>query len=736
MSNDSYPQGAGRDIFGTGDRVRVLLPLPLAEAYEYRVGDDLTLSVGDFVTVPLGRRLLVGVVWGAGSGVIEEARLRSVVNRLMVPPLPETSRRFVDWVADYTVNPPGAVLKMAMSIPDALTEPRSRVVYALADALPAEPPATAARQRVIAALKDGPPRPATELAREAAVGTGVIKALVATGHLVARSASDPPPPRPDWRRPGPVLTAGQAAAAAELARAVGGRFGVCVIEGLPGSGKTEVYFEAVAAALAAGRQVLVLLPEIALSAQWLARFTERFGTAPAVWHSEVGHSERRRTWRGVLDGRASIVVGARSALFLPFADLGLIIVDEEHDGSFKQEDGVAYHARDMAVVRARLGAIPIALVSATPSLETIVNARRGRYRTLHLPDRPGSAPLPTVELIDLTHDRPPRGGFIAPGLRTALAETVARGEQALLFLNRRGYAPLTVCRGCGHRLPCPSCTAWLVEHRLIRRLVCHHCGYSRPMPTACPACGATDTLAPCGPGVERLAEEVAAVFPELRWLMATSDTLTGPKAAAELVRQMEAGEIDAIIGTQIVAKGYHFPRLTLVGVIDADLGLSGGDLRAGERTFQLLTQVAGRAGRAAHPGRALIQTTMPSHPLMQALAAGDAACFLAAEEVARAETAMPPYGRLAALILSARDETQVDAAAAVLARAAPREPGIRILGPAPAPLALLRGRHRRRFLLHAGKDVRVPDVVRAWIGAVRLPSSVRLQVDIDPFSFL
>lgn len=736
MSNDSYPQSAMRDVFGTGERVRVLLPLPLAEAYEYRVNDDLTLSLGNFVTVPLGRRLLVGVVWGAGLGVIEEARLRPVASRLALPPLPDSLRRFVDWVADYTVNPPGAVLKMTMSVAEALQDRRGRLVYALAGPPLDEMSLTPARRQVIEALAGGPPRPATELARDAGVGSGVIRALVEAGIVVARPADDPPPPRPDWTRAGPALTPSQAAAAAALRDAAGGGFRVQVLDGLPGSGKTEVYFEAIAATLAAGRQVLVLLPEIALGAQWFGRFAERFGVPPLVWHSEIGPGERRRTWRAVLDGTATVVVGARSALFLPFPALGLIIVDEEHDSSFKQEDGVAYHARDMAVVRARLEDQPVILVSATPSLETIVNARSGRYRLLTLPDRPSSAPLPSIELIDLTRNRPPRGGFVAPPLREALADTAARGEQALLFLNRRGYAPLTVCRGCGHRMACPACTAWLVEHRLIRRLVCHHCGYTRPMPETCPACGATDTLAACGPGVERLAEEIGALFPDLRWLLATSDVLTGPTAAAELVHRMETGEIDGIIGTQIVAKGYHFPRLTLVGVVDADLGLSGGDLRAGERTFQLLTQVAGRAGRADRPGRALVQTTMPGHPLMLALASGDRDRFLAAEEAVRAETGMPPYGRLAALILSARDEAQVDEAAAALARAAPRDQGVKVLGPAPAPLALLRGRHRRRFLLHAGKGVRVSALVRAWIIAVRLPSTVRVQVDIDPFSFL
>ncbi len=734
MSNDSYPQVPNHDTFAPGERVRVMLPLPLSEAYEYRVGADLSLTGGDFVEVPLGRRDLVGVVWGGGAGGIEEGRLRPVSSRVDLPPLPEVSRRFVEWVAEYTVSPPGAVLRMAMSVPEALHAPRARLVYGLATASPLPAALTPARRRVVDALIAGPPRPLAELVRDASVSPAVIRAMVEAGIVVARTSDDQPPP--NWRRPGPALIPGQAAAAKELCAAVEGGYRVLVVDGQPGAGKTEVYFEAIAATLAAGRQVLVLLPEIALGAQWLTRFAARLGGPPLVWPSVVGQAVRRRTWRSVLTGEAAVVVGARSALFLPFPNLGLIVVDEEHDGSFKQEDGVAYHARDMAVVRARLGAIPVALVSATPSLETIINARRGRYHLLTLPDRPGAAPLPAIEVVDLTRDRPARGGFVAPSLAAALAETTARGEQALLFLNRRGYAPLTLCRGCGHRMACPACTAWLVEHRLIRRLVCHHCGFAVALPEACPSCGATDTLAACGPGVERLAEEIGTLFPQLRWVMATSDTLTGPREAADLVRRIEAHEVDAIIGTQIVAKGYHFPLLTLVGVIDADLGLSGGDLRAAERTFQLLSQVAGRAGRAERSGRALLQTTMPAHPLMTALAAGDRQRFLAAEEAARAATAMPPFGRLAALILSARDETQVDAATRALAQAAPRVPGVRILGPAPAPLALLRGRHRRRFLVHGGKAVRLSPLIRAWMAQVRLPSAVRIQVDIDPFSFL
>ena len=462
----------------------------------------------------------------------------------------------------------------------------------------------------------------------------------------------------------------------------------------------------------------------------------RFGAAPALWHSELTPSKRRTTWRAVADGGARVVVGARSALFLPYPELGLIVVDEEHEPSFKQEDGVVYNARDMAVVRARLGDFPIVLASATPSLESTVNVSAGRYETLLLPDRHAGATLPRIDLIDLTRDPPARGRWLSPALEGALKETLAKGEQAMLFLNRRGYAPLTLCRACGHRMQCPNCTAWLVEHRGQGGLLCHHCGHRAARPKRCPSCDAEDKFAACGPGVERLAEEVEALLPGVRTAIAASDTLTGPKAAEELVRRMEDHDIDLVIGTQIVAKGYHFPLLTLVGAVDADLGLAGGDLRAAERTFQLLTQVAGRAGRGSKPGQVLVQTYMPAHPVMQALASGDRERFMEAEARDRREAAMPPFGRLVSLIVSGTDEAAVDDASGRLIRAAPEADGVRVLGPAPAPFALLRGRHRRRLLLKAGRDVAVQAHVRRWLQSVSLPAKVRVQVDVDPYSFL
>jgi primosomal protein N' (replication factor Y) (superfamily II helicase) len=721
--------------FCPGSRIAVLLPLPLAGAYDYRVGGE-SLAAGDFVAVPLGGREVVGVVWGPGSGTVAEAKLRPVRRRLAARPLPEEARRFVDWVAAYTLSPPGAVLKMAMSVPSALEPAHPQMACRRAATVPAMK-MTPARAKVLAALAALPPLSALDLARQAGVGPAVVKGLIECGALETVAMKRPPAfDPPDLARPGPALSPDQTQAAQALVAALDGGFSVMVVDGVTGSGKTEVYFEAVAAALARGRQVAVLLPEIALSAQWLARFAARFGVLPAAWHSELGDARRRDTWRAVADGEARVVVGARSALFLPYRELGLIIVDEEHDGAFKQEEGVTYHARDMAVVRARLGGFPAVLASATPSLETLANVQAKRYARLHLPDRHAGAAMPGIEVVDMRSHPPPRGQWLSPLLVTALEQTFAAGEQAMLYLNRRGYAPLTLCRSCGHRLQCPHCTAWLVEHRSLQRLVCHHCGYHIRPVRNCPECQAEDSLAACGPGVERVAEEATFRFPGIRMAVLTSDTLAGPGAAGEFVRRMSEHEIDLLVGTQIVAKGYHFPMLTLVGVVDADLGLEGGDLRAAERTHQLLSQVAGRAGRAERPGRVFLQTFQPDHPVMRALVSGQRDDFVAREAEARRDAGMPPYGRLAALVLSGPDAAVLDAFAATLSRAAPRGQGVEVLGPAPAPLALLRGRHRRRFLIKAGRAVNLHAALRDWLSKLTPPHGVRLQVDVDPYSFL
>lgn len=714
----------------------VLLPYPFPGPFDYRVPPGLDPKPGDVVLVPLNRREEVGIIWDAPADeAVPEHKLKFVIGVLDTPPMGGSLRRFIDWIAAYTLSPPGEVMAMALRVVSGVVRPVVR--YRRAEPLPAVR-VTPPRQRVLDVLARQEPRLAADLLREAGVSAAILRSMTEAGLLTIETASpDAPFARPDPDHEGAALSSQQQDVAAALRDAVGRQvFSVTLLDGVTGSGKTEVYLEAVAACLRAGRQALVMLPEIALSSQWIERFQRRFGVAPAVWHSDLPSRVRKITWQAVAEGTVSVVIGARSALFLPFPDLGLVIVDEEHEAAFKQQDGVVYNARDMAVVRARLCDAPALLVSATPSLETVVNVEAGRYAHLRLTSRHGGASMPRIELIDIRETPPDRGRFLAPPLIEAVKQTLARGEQAMLFLNRRGYAPLTLCRHCGHRMQCPNCTAWLVEHRTRNQLLCHHCGHTIPIPPECPTCGAQDSLTPVGPGIERITEEAALIFPDARRLIMASDTISGPHAAAAAAHAIEDRSVDLIIGTQLVAKGWHFPHLTFVGVVDADLGLAGGELRASERTVQLLHQVAGRAGRAEAAGRVMLQTFVPDHPVMQALLQGDLDAFMESEAESRRDGEWPPYGRLAALIVSADSAIMADTVARDLGWAAPRGDGIVVLGPAPAPMSLLRGRHRRRLLLKVRRDVSIQPILRHWLAAVKVPRGGKVDVDVDPISFL
>jgi primosomal protein N' (replication factor Y) len=710
--------------------------LALPEPFDYRVPADMDLAPGDHVIAPLGTRDYLGVVWSLEEGPGVD-NLKPVAARLPGPPLPETTRRFIDWIARYVVAPRGMILRMVVRSAEALMDPPTITAYGPAPDFSGK--LTDARGRV---LREAAHAPATmaELGRRAEVSSGVVKGLFDHGGLVRITLSeDPPFAAPDLDRSGAVLTPDQAAAAETVKQAIrAGGFSASLLDGVTGSGKTEVYLEAAAEALRAHptAQALVLLPEIALTQAVLARFEARFGVAPVEWHSAISQKARRRAWREIAAGRARLIAGARSALFLPFPNLRLIVIDEEHDSSYKQDDGVAYQARDLAVARAKIESCAVVLASATPSLETLVNARAGRYAHVKLPARHGSATLPDVELVDLRLDPPDKGKWLSPKLVRATAESLIRGEQTLLYMNRRGYAPLTLCRACGQRMQSPDTQSWLVEHKYSGRLVCHLTGFSMPKPKACPHCLTPDSFVSIGPGVERIEEEVREHFPDARIEVFSSDTAPNGEAVRALVTRMEEGEIDVLIGTQIVAKGHNFPLLTFVGVVDADLGLRGGDLRAGERTFQLISQVAGRAGRAERKGRAMIQTYAAEEPVMQALAAMDRDGFLSAEAEMRRDARVPPFGRLAALILSAPSEAAANEAARMLGEAAPNAVGVDVWGPAPAPIAVVRGRHRRRFLVRADREVDLSAFVAAWAGRVKLPSAVRLQIDIDPYNFL
>ncbi len=719
--------------------VAVLLPVPVERAYTYL--SDRPLAPGTIVAVPLGPREVLGAVWPVSADTVDWRKLKPVLQIFPVPPLSAAMIDFIEWVADYTLSPPGMVLRMVLRSPGAL-EPE-RPVIGVRIAGPPPERMTAARKRVLDVLDDGLSWTRAGLAAAAGVSPGVVGGLVDQGTLELVDLPAKPaalPPNADFAAP--VLTAPQAEAADTLRGLIGGGYRAALLDGVTGSGKTEVYFEAVAEAIRQRRQILILLPEIALTASFLERFSARFGTPPAAWHSEVGTKARSRVWRGVASGDAQVVVGARSALFLPFADLGLVIIDEEHDPAFKQEDGVIYHARDMAIVRAFRAGFPVILASATPSVESRVNADRDRYVHIRLPARYGDAAPPVVAAIDLRQNPPDRQCWLSPPLVTAVEETLQAGSQSLLFLNRRGYAPLTLCRTCGYRLACPNCSAWLVEHRFRGILACHHCGHEVPRPATCPDCDAADSLAACGPGVERLQDEVLNRWPEARTLVLSSDLGGGVQRLRLELQAIMDGEVDIIIGTQLVAKGHNFPGLTLVGVVDADLGLAQDDPRAGERVFQLLTQVTGRAGRAGQKSRALIQTYAPDHPVLKALIEGDREGFYATESENRRRGGLPPFGRLAGIVVSARDRQAALDHARAMAMASGRNDlpdgrAVRLLGPAEAPLALIRGRYRFRLLAQGPDSRRLHGWLRAWLSACpKARGSVRVAVDVDPQSFV
>jgi primosomal protein N' (replication factor Y) (superfamily II helicase) len=729
--------------------VDVLVPVALDRPYSYTVPDKLALVPGDVVTVPLGAREATAVVWADNPKPNPrlDNRLKDVGEKLDVPPLKPELRSFVDWVSNYTLSSRGMVLRMCLRMGEHLGSARERVGVRLAG--PAPQRMSAARVRVLEVLADGMVRGKSEAAREAGVSAGVIDGLIDEGSLETLVLPPEPvaeKPDPDFKQPDFSAAQGAAAAALKATLAKGG-YSVTLLDGVTGSGKTEVYFEAIADAIRSGRQSLILMPEIALTAQFLDRFAARFGEKPAEWHSQLTPRRRARTWSAVANKDVSVVVGARSALFLPYADLGLIVVDEEHDPAYKQEDGVRYHARDMAVVRGHIAKIPVVLASATPSVETEVNARRGRYARIALPERFGGARLPAIEAIDLRIAPPPPRHFISPVLAGAMKVSLERNEQALLFLNRRGYAPLTLCRTCGFRFACPNCDAWLVDHRFRRQLVCHHCGFAMPHPANCPQCQAVNSFVPIGPGVERLEEEARELFPGARVLVLSSDLIASVERMREEFADVAAGRFDIVIGTQLVAKGHHFPMLNLVGVIDADLGLANGDPRAAERTFQLLHQVVGRAGREAGAGYGYLQTHQPEHPVIRALIAQDRDAFYDAEIEQREKAHYPPFGRLASLVVSGEDRHESEAYARALARAAPKVEGaksdaamgdeVRVLGPAEAPLALIRGRHRLRLLVKAPRAFDLSAYLRDWLAAGPKPKgSIKLEIDIDPQSFL
>ncbi len=658
---------------------QVLVPRPFEEAFDYAVPTEIAapdgnLPLGSIVRVPFGKQHMWGVVWSHNPISAPKEKIKAIEAVSPLPALSENLRDFISWMAGYSCNPLGSCVSLILPHKDALEE--------------AEPK----------------------------------RDLLTPCEQQSLTLSE----------------AQQHAAEQLLAQQEKGGFSVSVLEGVTGSGKTEIYMEAVASIIKSGKQALVMLPEIVLTNQMISRFAKRFGQAPLLWHSNLTPAMRRDSFRLIASGKAPIVLGARSALFLPFARLGGIVVDEEHEPAYKQEDNVVYHGRDMAVARAKHEEIPITLVSATPSLETVQNINEGKYTHINIKGRYGVACLPDMHVVDMRDQQLDAQHWLSGEVKTAMKETLARNQQVLLYLNRRGYAPLTLCRTCGHRYQCDFCESWLVQHQHKKSLQCHHCGYTESLPESCPECGKEDSLAACGPGVERLEAEAASLFPEAKTCVLSSDHMAGNAKSQAQIEAIIAGEIDIIIGTQMVAKGHHFPKLTCVAVIDADMGLEGGDVRAAERSFHLLAQVAGRAGRESAKGHVYLQTYAPESGLMQQLSAQDKAAFTAHELTRRKQANMPPYGRLAAVVFSGSNQRAVWEMARSWVGHLPGNiaPHLQVYGPVTAPMGLLRGKHRVRLLIHSKKDVPLSHYMQRWKAAAPASPSVHVKLDIDPYSFV
>ncbi len=721
--------------------VGVLLPLPFDKPFDYMTNEDVAL--GQIVEVPFGKDKQVGVVWRLqGADEVAPEKIKSINKVFDFAPLSDNMRQFVQWVAQYNMAPLGMVLKMVISVRAVFEPSPMTVLYTLSGKTLAEAKLknSDARWHVMDLLKHAP-YTRQEIAAGAGVSQSVIKGLIDAGVLAPiymenkREFLDPVG---DFMKV--ALTDEQQHAADLLCAKVGSGFSVTLLDGITGSGKTEVYFEAVAKALDQGKQVLILVPEISLTTQWLERFEKRFGVRPANWHSGLSLKERVDTWKAIIEGRVKVIVGARSALFLPYTNLGLMVIDESHDHSFKQEDFVNYQGRDMAIVRAKMENLPVILSTATPDLETIVNVDEGKYDCVQLKSRYANAMLPEIKVIDLKKDKPQKGewgvSWLAPTLVEALRQNLARSEQSVLFLNRRGYAPLLICRECGHRIQCPSCSAWLTEHKKAQKMMCHHCGYVDDIPNACPHCGSKEGLTACGPGVERVAEEVIKRFAGAKVEILSSDNASSFTAVSKILERMQRREIDILVGTQIIAKGHHFPDLTLVGIVDADLGLMGSDLRAAEQTYQLLSQVAGRAGRGDKKGTVYVQTLYPENNVLKAMINNDRNSFLSMEKQSRQLLQYPPYGKLAALIISGKNQATTAKVAEIFGKTAPQTEYISVLGPAPAPLFMLRDRYRFRLMLKTARNINIQKVLSEWMKMVNVPSSVMVEIDIDPYSFM
>ena len=730
----------------------ILVPIPALGdncTFDYFYNNLEELFIGQIVKVPFGAKK---IIWGIISDKREEETdrpLKSIIEVSNNNPFSGNFIAFINWVSEWTMANQGSILKLVFSVPNQFEKKNIKFGWITASDIGKRTikevhpnlKITKNRSKILNLINKLQPISSKDLISRSGVSKTSILALekekvIFRKEIVQKGYENSF--KLPWYKANMIdLNPKQKTASEYLINLIAQKkFNAVLLDGVTGSGKTEVYFQAILETLKLNKQVLVLLPEIYLSIEWSKRFKDNFGLFPLLWHSSLSNKERMKTWHEVNNGKINTIIGARSALFLPYKNLGLIIIDEEHDHAYKQEDGVLYNARDMALLRAKIEKIPIILSTATPSLETWTNVKKNKFSYIKLPERVGLAKMPEVNIIDMRKVETKHNNWISTILGNKISENLNNKELSLLFLNRRGYAPLKLCGSCGHRLGCKNCQSWLVEHRKKGLLLCHQCGFSKKFDNSCNNCGDKDCLISCGPGVERLDEEVKSKFPSIKSTIISSDTIKSPKIMKAIFDKIDNRKIDLIIGTQIISKGHNFKNLTLIGIIDADMSLSGGDLRASEKAFQVLHQVSGRAGRESKKGTVIIQTHDPENQVIDALKKNSRDYFLKIESENRENANLPPFGKLVSLILSSRDERKLIEFAHSLKMNAPQYEKITILGPAPAPISLLRGNHRYRFLIKSHKNINIQKVIKNWIKKLKKPASIRLVIDIEPYSFL
>lgn len=720
---------------------QILLPIIFDKSFSYYVNDAFNIEVGDVVLVNFMNRNCYGIV----TKVEEELeksnfKMKTILAKDDELKISPNLIKLIEFAASYNLAPKGLFLKLAISILNSSKiKENSQVFCKINKNPPQNVKITPKRQEIIDLFGKKSEILLSEIVNLAKTSSSTVNSLVKNGILtkeikkIAQKREKFPEIEPNLFKLKELSSDQQNAADFLNKKIAQNQHSVTLVDGVTGSGKTEIYFNVISKILKEkSGQILILLPEIILVNQLIKRFENIFNFKPQIWHSKINNNQKRDIFYALNNGEIEILISTRSAIFLPFSNLKLIIIDEEHEASFKQEDIVNYHGRDMAIARAKFENIPVILSSATPSLETFVNAKSGKYEHLILKSKFFNNKKTQIELVDMKNSDLEKGCFISKELEKEMQNCLENKKQILLFLNRRGYAPLTLCKSCGHKISCKDCSSYMSYHQSLNKLICHHCGSESKFNIACENCEEEDSFVTLGAGVERIHEEVKSLFPLSKTALMTSDSLNNQEESTKIIEKIINNEVDVIIGTQIIAKGHHFPNLSLVGIIDGDSSFNNANLRAGEKSFQLLTQVIGRAGREKHPAKIFLQSYNINNLVFKYIIEQNRDDFFNLEIQNRQIMQMPPFGKMIAIIFISKNEDLAINCGKMIVSHFPNQENIEIFGPAPMPISKIRKNYYYRVLVKSDKKLNIQKLINNIISSFKTPNQVRIKIDVDP----